>query len=221
MLILLYYVAGVNVCMVFQIVAARMVYGLRVQWWQKLTRLTFIAPLVVPSVVTIFMWKFIYYPEIGVIARLAAAMGKTAPNLLGDKYWVNPAIIFVGFPWIAGMNFIIFYSAFQGIDTSMCEAAEIDGASGLKRFLKIEMPSIFPQVKTMYMFAIIGVMQSYEKVLLLTDGGPNDASLVPGLYMYQTGFGSGSSYGYSCAISVILFLITMAATMAVNRMKEE
>lgn len=221
MVTLLYYFVGTTLCMAVQVVAARLVCGLKPAWWQNTTRTIFVAPFVVPSVVTVFMWRFIYYPEIGVFARIAEFFGKTAPDFLGNSLLVNPAIIFAGFPWIAGVNFLIFYSAFNGVDPSMREAAEIDGASSIKCFFKVELPMIMPQIKTMYMFALIGLMQSYEKNLLFTNGGPNDASLVPGLYMYQTGFGSDSSFGYSSAISVVLFIITFAATWFVNKAKED
>jgi ABC-type sugar transport system permease subunit len=167
------------------------------------------------------MWRFIYYPEVGVMSRILDYFNVTMPNLLGVTGYVMAAIIFIGFPWIAGINYIIMYSAFQAIDSSLIEASNIDGADGWTIFFKIELPLIMPQIKALLVLAVIGLVQDYERFLILTDGGPNNASLVPGLHMYHMGFGNGDNqYGYACAIAVVLFLITLGASILLMRRKK-
>jgi len=147
------------------------------------------------------MWKFIYYPEIGVVARIAELIGMDSPNFLGDASTVNYALIFIGFPWVAGTNFIILYSAFQGVDKSLTEAAAVDGATGVRAFFSIELPTILPQLKVLFVYGIIGLVQQYEKNLVMTGGGPNNSSLLPGLHMYNAALGSVEpEFGYMVRI---------------------
>lgn len=219
---LLIYLCGMFVCLFVQVVAAKLVYSVINQGLQKFFRAVFIVPMVVPSVVILLMWKFIYYPDLGVISRIFDFFGMTYPNFLGNPETVNYALIFVGFPWVAGTSFIILYSAFQGVDKSIIEASRIAGASETKIFFSIELPMITPQLKVLVVYGIIGLVQQYEKNLIMTSGGPNNASLLPGLYMYNTAFGSVEpEFGYACAISVVLFVATMAASIFAMRFKEE
>lgn len=222
MKLLIVYFVGLVVCLFTQIITAKFVQSVVSQKLQKVFRATFIVPMVVPAVVTLLMWKFIYYPEIGVISRIAEMFGMQSPNLLGDAKTVNLALIFVGFPWVAGTNFIILYSAFQGIDKSLTEAAAVDGATGIRSFFEIELPTILPQLKVLFVYGIIGLVQQYEKNLVMTGGGPNNASLLPGLHMYNTALGSVEpEFGYACAISVVLFAVTMISSVLAMRFKEE
>lgn len=222
MRLLIVYFWGLIVCLFTQIITAKFVQSVTKQWLQKIFRATFIVPMVVPAVVTLLMWKFIYYPGIGVISRIAEMMNMTSPDLLGNAQTVNYALIFVGFPWVAGTNFIILYSAFQGVDKSLTEAAAIDGATGIKTFFKIELPTILPQLKVLFVYGLIGLVQQYEKNLIMTNGGPNNASLLPGLHMYNVALGAVEpEFGYACAISVVLFVVTMTASILAMRFKED
>ncbi len=222
MKLLLVYFVGFIVCLFTQIITAKFVQSIISQRIQKVFRAIFIVPLVVPAVVTLLMWKFIYYPEIGVVARVADMLGMSSPNFLGNPATVNIALIFVGFPWVAGTNFIILYSAFQGVDKSLTEAASIDGATSIKKFFKVELPLILPQIKVLFVYGVIGLVQQYEKNLIMTGGGPNNASLLPGLHMYNVALGSAEpEFGYACAISVVLFIVTMTASVLAMRFKED
>lgn len=222
MKLLLVYFVGFIVCLFTQIITAKFVQSIISQRIQKVFRAIFIVPLVVPAVVTLLMWKFIYYPEIGVVARVAEMLGVSSPNFLGNPATVNIALIFVGFPWVAGTNFIILYSAFQGVDKSLTEAASIDGATSIKTFFNVELPLILPQIKVLFVYGVIGLVQQYEKNLIMTGGGPNNASLLPGLHMYNVALGSAEpEFGYACAISVVLFVVTMTASVLAMRFKEE
>ncbi len=223
MLLLLYYFVGLIVCFFTQIITAKFTQSVVNMRLQKIFRAAFIVPMVVPGVITLMMWKFIYYPGTGVIARIAAAMGMAqSPNLLGNAKTVNAALIFAGFPWVAGTSFIILYSAFQGVEKSLTESAAIDGATGIKTFFLIELPTIMPQLKVLFVYAIIGLVQQYEKNLIMTNGGPNNASLLPGLHMYKLAFGGTEpQFGYACAVCMILFVVTMVSSIFAMRYKEE
>jgi len=202
---------GMNICFIFPIIAAKQLHCMQSAKLQYILRTVFILPIVVPSVVIMMLWKFIYYPQMGVIARLCSNFGISSPNLLGNPSTALVSVIIIGFPWITGLSFIIIYAALQGIDTSLIEAAKLDGASGIRIFCNVEIPIVMPQIKGLYILACIGQFQDYERFLILTQGGPKNATMVPGLHMYNIAFSvSGSSeYGYSCAIAVVLFIITV------------
>lgn len=201
---------GMNICFIFPIVAAKQLNIITSERVQYVLRTVFMLPIVVPTVVTMMLWKFIYYPQIGVVAKICSYLGMASPDLLGNPKTALVASIIIGFPWISGLNFIIIYSALRGVDSSMLEAAKLDGASEMRIFLSIELPEVMPQIKSLYTIAVIGQFQSYEKYLILTQGGPNNATIIPGLHMYNMAFSvdRASQYGYSCAIAVVLFVAT-------------
>lgn len=209
-------------CFSFSVIAAKLTLMVKSKKKQYLFRVLLFLPMAIPSVVTMMMWKFLYYPEIGAFAHIFKWFGATFPNVLGTEKFVLWAIVLIGFPWISGFNYIIVTSALQGVDAGLIEGAKIDGTGFLKIFFRIELPLIAPQLKTLVTLALIGQIQEYERFLILTNGGPNNASLVPGLHMYKMAFSSGNSqYGYSCAISVILFLITLVFSIIIMRRKKE
>lgn len=214
---------GMHICFCFPIIAAKLLHSISSKRFQYALRTTFVIPMVVPAVVSMMLWKFIYYPQIGMIARIATSMGLASPNLLGTQSTALFAIILINFPWVSGLPFLTYFSAFQNVDRSQIEAAKIDGASAFQIFKKIELPNILPQIKALYLISIIGQFQDYERFLILTDGGPNNATLVPGLHMYHQAFPAvgESEYGYACAIAVILFMCTIVMSKVLIRNKED
>lgn len=224
--LLFFFLFGFLIAFQFPIIAAELIYNLKNNKLQYIFRSLFIIPIVVPLIVTVLVWKFMYYPSIGVFARILEAIGVDTPNFLGSTAWVKPSIIMIGFPWVAGLPFLIIFAALQGIDTGILESSRIDGCSTFRRILKIDIPLIMPQLKALLALGIIAQIQDYEKILILTQGGPNNASLVPGLHMYNLAFPSGggeSMFGYSSSMAVVLFIITLFFTiisMRINKNKD-
>ena len=207
---LLYILAGFLVCFQFPLIAAKLTHSLasdRLQYW---FRSFFMIPLGVPGIVSLFMWKFIYYPEVGALSRILGFFNVAAPNMLGNPRFVMIAIILMGFPWVAGLNYIINFAALQEIDISISDAADLDGAGYFAKFFRVELPLIMPQLKALLILGLIGTVQDYERFLLLTGGGPMNRTLVPGLHMFNMAFGRGeANYGYACAISLVLLAINL------------
>jgi len=215
---LLILMGGMVICFQMPILAAKLTQSLHSNRVQYVFRTIFLVPIAVPAVVTLLMWKFMYYPEIGVISNILSNFGMKFPNVFGIERYTLPAIILIGFPWVSGLGYIIIYSALQSIDSSILESAKIDGSGGIRTFFKIEIPLIMPQIKVLFVLAIIGLIQDYERFLILTNGGPNNASLVPGLHMYKLAFGDGESlYGYSSAIAVVLFVFTLIISVLIMK----
>ena len=215
---LFYLFLGMNVCFLSPIIMAKLTYTLSSDRVKYLIRSAFTITTVVPTVVTMMIWKFVYYPNIGLVARIMQSLSLPSPNLLGDEKTALFAVILIGFPWVNGLSFLMYFASLQSIDTSMLEAARIDGATEFQTFIKIELPLMKPLIVSFYVLAFINQFQDYERFLILTGGGPNNATMTPALYMYQNAFGyNDSRFGYACAVAMILFVITFTLTKVLRR----
>ncbi|MFD2330562.1 carbohydrate ABC transporter permease [Cohnella sp. GCM10020058] len=186
--------------------------------WGKWIQRLYIIPMVIPFTVLILFWKFFYEYNFGILNNALKSLGLDAYMhvWLGEQATALPAILFVGFPWITGFGFLILLAGFQNNDPALHEAAKIDGASGGQIFLKIDIPLVLPQIKILIVLGMIAGIQQFGTQLIMTNGGPNGATIVPGLLMYQTAFTNGN-IGYGSTIGVFLFAITLVITFINNK----
>jgi raffinose/stachyose/melibiose transport system permease protein len=198
------------------LLVAKLIMGLRSPRWQHVFRVLFVVPLVVPTVVIYLMWAFIYDPNIGLINQVLGALHLTGlqQDWLGDPTLALYSIMFLGFPWVDGFALLIYTAGLQAIPGEVLEAAAIDGCGGWGRFLRVELPLLLGQLRLILVLTIINGIQQFTVVLILTGGGPANATMVPGLYLYLSAFDYGR-FGYACAIGAVLFIIIMGFT-AVN-----
>lgn len=204
------------VIMIAPLIGAELIFSLRSGRVQYIYRVLFIIPMVVPSIVTIMIWTFIYDPVLGVLNKLFTDIfhisRELIPNWLGDPRWVIPSLIFIGFPWLSGMNLLIYFSGLQDISLDVLEYAQIDGCTGFKQIIRIHLPLIMGQVRLLFILGIIGTLQNLTIPLLITDGGPGYASYVPGLYMYVKAFRQGD-FGMSLTIATFMFIVIFILTV--------
>lgn len=211
-------VFNVIVVVTMPLLAAALVFHLphkRIQYW---LRVAFVFPMIVPVVVTILVWRWLYSMDGGVNLMLQAiGLESVARAWLGDRSTVLGAIMFVGFPWVAGLNFLIYLAGLQNISQELLDAAVVDGANAVQRFFRIELPLIRGQLRLLIMLTIIYWLRSFELPLIMTDGGPGWASMVPGLRMYQT-VTRDFNLGYGSAIGFVLFAIVFLVTIIQMRL---
>ena len=197
-------------------IAAELIFHLNTARAQYLYRVLFIIPMVVPAVVTVLIWTFIYEPSIGLLNRLLVDVFRIAresiPNWLGDRRFVIPSLIFIGFPWMSGLNLLIYYSGLQDISTDVIEYAQLDGCVGFSRVFRIDIPLITGQIRLLLVLGIIGTLQNLAIPLLMTRGGPGYDSYVPGLYMYFKAF-NNSDFGMGFTIATVMFVIIFILTL--------
>jgi raffinose/stachyose/melibiose transport system permease protein len=175
-------------------------------WW----RMTFVMPIVVPATVIVFVWRWFYGLDGGLnqILRLIG-LGDLTLLWLGKPATALWAIIFTGFPWIAGLNFLIYLAALQSIPGELLDAAIVDGASAWRRFFLIELPLIRNQMFVLVLLTFIYYLRSFDAPLIMTNGGPGTAgTLVPGLQMYRA-VRDNLDLGYGSAIGTVLFAVTL------------
>ncbi|OQA42371.1 MAG: sn-glycerol-3-phosphate transport system permease protein UgpA [Chloroflexi bacterium ADurb.Bin325] len=206
-------VASVIINLTFPLLAAALIFHLRALKLAYFYRVLFVIPMVVPAIVVLMIWRFIYSPNIGLLNEMLRAvnLGSVARPWLGDFKLALAAIIFIGFPWISGFSTLIYLAGFQAIPTELLDAAAIDGASTWARFTRVELPLIMSQIKLIVILTIIGSFQGFTTIMIMTNGGPGQTTMVPGLYLYRNAMHYGKM-GYACAIGTVLFLITMALT---------
>ena len=173
----------------------------------------FLAPIVVPGMVTILLWQgYILDPNSGLINKVLALVGVEGPAWLGEHSTALLGVILVGFPWVGGVGFLVFLAGLLGIPRSLVESAQLDGAGGLRTFWSIELPLIKGPLKLVLVLTFVGSIQDFASILVLTNGGPGTATLVPALHMYNMAF-RFEQFGQGAAIGLVLFLLILAVTV--------
>jgi raffinose/stachyose/melibiose transport system permease protein len=204
---------AVIINLVFPLGAAAFIFHLRDLQWAYFYRVLFVVPLVVPGVVVLLIWRFIYSPNLGLLNEILRAIGQEnwVRPWLGDFTLALYAIIFIGFPWVAGFATLIYLAGFQAIPLELLDSAAIDGASTRQRFFAVELPLVLSQVKLVTILTVIGSFQNFSTILIMTNGGPGTNTMVPGLYLYRNAM-QYNKMGYACAIGTLMFVITLALT---------
>ncbi|MFW5955733.1 MAG: carbohydrate ABC transporter permease [Rhodothermales bacterium] len=169
----------------------------------------FFIPHVMSMAIVAIIWTFIYNPSFGVVNRALAAIGLESLQRiwLGDRDVIMGALT-VPLVWFnLGFYMVIFISAIAEIDSQLFDAAEIDGASELQKFLYVIVPSIWNFVRIALVFFVITAFNySFELVYVITQGGPNRASELLTTYLYEQAF-ERSRFGYAAAVGIVVFLI--------------
>lgn len=195
------------------LLTAASIFVLRNKQSQFVYRVLFTLPMVIPEIVLILIWRFIYDPNVGILNNLLDVINLHSWNRswLGDESWALYALMGFKFPWIAGMYFLLFWAGLELIPNTVREAAALDGCTGFTRFFYIDLPLLKGQIRVVTILTIIGVVQKFWIQQILTDGGPGWATMVPGLWMFKMAF-DYSRTGYACAIGVILFGLLFVIT---------
>lgn len=185
-------------------------------------RFLFVLPMVVPGIVSTLMWEQIYDPTIGLLNKVLEVVGleQLQRVWLGDPKTAIWAIIFMGFPFINALAFLVYYAGFINIDASLYEAAKVDGATRARIFWKVQIPMISREIIMMIVLTFIGTVQDYSSIYILTGGGPGTSTYVPGLELYYNATKFGR-YGYACALGLVMFLFIMAGTILNLRIKSK
>ena len=181
----------------------------------KFFRLIFFMPSVIPAVAVSMMWLMILNPEYGILNRALDMFGIIGPAWLQDPDYALSALMVMGI-WGVGNTIIIYLSGLQGVPEELYEAADLDGAGVVKRFLNITVPMISPTIFFNLIMGIIGGFQYFTQAFVMTNGGPLNSTLFYNLFLYNKAFVS-YEMGYASALSWILFGIIMVFTLIVIR----
>ncbi|MGQ9583935.1 MAG: carbohydrate ABC transporter permease [Anaerolineae bacterium] len=175
-------------------------------------RAGFYMPLIVPLVASAVVWQRVFHPEFGLMNEVLAWVGVPPQKWLWDPKLAKPAFIFMSF-WMIGRQMVIFIAGLQNIPESLLEAASIDGAGTFRRIIHVIIPLMTPMIFYNMIMAIINSFQTFVPALLMTDGGPQDATLFVVLNIYRNGF-QYYNMGYASALAWELFVIIVGFTVA-------
>jgi multiple sugar transport system permease protein len=175
----------------------------------------------VTSIVTIAIaWNLLFSRETGPINQLIGMVGVDfAPGWTSDKDWAMPAVIIVSVWRDMGYYMLLFLAGLQTIPKELYEAATIDGANAWQRFRDVTLPGLRHTTFFVLVMLTISSFKVFDLILVLTDGGPGQSTLVLAQLIFQRGF-EENQFGYASAISVVLFFLCLLVTLvqfAVNR----
>ena len=176
-------------------------------------RAIFYVPSIVPAVASSAIWMYIYNPRGGLLNSILRMFGLSPQNFIYSTGGVLPSLAIMAL-WAAGNTVVIYLAGLQGVPRHLYEAAEIDGAGALVKFKDITVPMMTPIIFYNFVMAIINSMQTFTQAYIMTEGGPNNASLFYSLLVYRTAF-KQSSMGYSAAMSWLLFVLIAVLTAIV------
>jgi multiple sugar transport system permease protein len=174
-------------------------------------------PSVISGVAVALLWEWLFNGRFGLINYLLQVFfGIEGPNWLGDQKTVLYAFVMVHV-WTVGGSMLINLSALQSVPSALYEAASIDGANAWHRFRHITIPSISPVIFYNLVMGIIAALQSFTLFYILTQGGPNNATLTYMLYLYNVAF-QRTRMGYGSAMAWVLFAYLAILTIGVFRL---
>ncbi|MGI8312284.1 carbohydrate ABC transporter permease [Saccharopolyspora hattusasensis] len=182
-------------------------------------RTLFFSPVLVSLVAWTLVWQLMLQPE-GSVNSLLGFFGADGPNWLRGESTAMVSVIVVQVIKNVGLNMVLFLAALQGVPQPLYEAAKIDGAGAWTRFRRITVPLISPTILLTSIITIVGSLQVFAQIAVLTQGGPGTSTTVLIYYLYQQAF-QFHHFGYGATISVLLFVIVAALTLLQWRMRRK
>lgn len=175
-------------------------------------RTCYYLPVVVSTVVMAMIWSFLLNPANGLIPYLIRRFGMGNINLLGDTRFVLWIIAFVTIVASLGTCLIMYIAAMLGVSTELLEAAKIDGATKFQRSIHIVIPLVQPTTMYLTVTQVIAMLKLFVIIQLLTDGGPNNASMTMMYYLYRNAF-KYDKVNSAAAIGVLMFIFALIITL--------
>jgi multiple sugar transport system permease protein len=173
-------------------------------------RTIFYLPAITPVIASAVVWNQIFNADFGVLNNLLRIVGIHGIKWLFDPPYAKPAFILMSL-WAIGPQMVIFLAGLQNIPAELLEAAEMDGASSWQRFWSISLPILSPVLFFNLVIGIVGSFQVFTNAFVMTNGGPQNATLFMVLYIYLNGFHL-FKMGYAATLSWLLFWIIMIFT---------
>jgi sn-glycerol 3-phosphate transport system permease protein len=177
-----------------------------------LLRLAYFTPTVLPMIAVANIWLFFYTPEYGLLEQVLGALGFGAHNWLGSKSTALGCLIAVTVWKEAGFFMIFYLAALQSMSPHLAEAAAIEGASRAYFFRRVTFPLLMPTTLFVLVNAVINAFRLVDHVVVMTRGGPDNATSLLLYYIYEIGFRFWDS-AYAAALTIVLLAILGGAAL--------
>jgi raffinose/stachyose/melibiose transport system permease protein len=180
-------------------------------------RTIFFLPFVLSEVITGLVWGFIYFPNGGLVNTITAALfGAPRVAWLAEPNLVLPAV-FVVVTWkFFGYHMVLYLAGLQNIPLELNEAAHVDGATGWQVLRFITVPLLGSTIRLTIYLAVLGSLQIFDLVWVMTTGGPVNASETMATYLYRFGF-QRFQLGYGSAVAVLMFVLCFSFSLIYQR----
>ena len=184
---------------------------------RNLLRAVFFFPAVFSSLIIGYLWNFIMSSsDFRLINNILHQLGLGTLNFFTSKNALYSVILTQIWQW-TGWAMVIFLANLQSISPDLYEAAEIDGANGLKKFMYVTLPLMCPSVKIVIVTGLIGGMKVFDIIYSMTSGGPGDATQTVMTVMMKKGISEGF-YSTGSAFGVCFFIIVLAISAIVTKL---
>jgi raffinose/stachyose/melibiose transport system permease protein len=185
-------------------------------------RMLLFLPLVITDIVTAVAWTWVYdtHGPLNTVMR-SVGLGHFIPSQgwLGDFNTALPAVGVFGLWGGFGFCLILFLAGVMKIPASLYEAARVDGANAVREFFAVTLPGLRYELQVVLVLSVIGTLDTFDEIYVLTGGGPGTATTVPAYLVWRRAFQSGQ-VGSAAALGITLMLIIFAVTYAINRLME-
>lgn len=168
-------------------------------------RMLYYLPVVTSMVAVAVAWRYVFNRE-GVVNWVLGLFGAGPTDFLLDRHWALPTVVLLEAWKNAGLFMMIYLAGLQAVPSEQVEAATIDGAGAWQRLLHVVVPALRPTFAVTLVLSMLEAMRAFESVYVLTRGGPLDATLTLGYYIWSKAF-QDYDMGYASAVGLLLWAI--------------
>jgi sn-glycerol 3-phosphate transport system permease protein len=176
-------------------------------------RLAYFTPTVLPMIAVANIWLFFYTPEYGLLEQFRGAFGASAQNWLGSRNSALGCLMVVAVWKEAGFFMIFYLAALQQMSPNLAEAAAIEGASRWYFFRRVTLPLLMPTTLFVLVNAVINAFRLVDHVVVMTRGGPDNATELLLYYIYEIGFRFQDS-AYAATLTIVLLALLGSVALA-------
>ncbi len=187
-------------------------------WGRNIYRAIFYLPAIVSPVVIGIIWRRIYNPFGGFLSDLGQATGLTflsQPYLADPRMAIFASIAVNVWQW-TGWSMLLYLAGLQGISQEMLDAGDVDGVNGWQRIRYLIWPLLTHVHSTLILLGVIGALQTFALIFIMTKGGPNHATEMLPTYIFQQAF-EMQAMGYASAVAVVLLVVALVLSVILVR----
>lgn len=202
----------------FPFLAAELLHFIRRKNFSEAIKKIFVLPMLVPGIVTIIIWRYLYGNNYGFNSILQAiGLGHLRHDWLNDGFTAIWCVALVGFPFVSGLYFLILHAAINTIPSELYESAILDGCTTFDVVRHIHIPNLKPYFSLIFTLAVIGSLQNFGLIAATTNGGPGYDTMIPSMYMYLIAF-SNNDLGYGSALGIFILFVIIGLTLISRRL---
>jgi sn-glycerol 3-phosphate transport system permease protein len=175
-------------------------------------RMAYFTPTVLPMIAVANIWLFFFTPQYGLIEQVSSLFGGSSQNWLGSQETALFSVTVVAVWKEAGFFMIFYLAALQTISPTLAEAAALEGASRWTYFWRVQFPLLMPTTLFVLINAVINAFRMVDHIIVMTRGGPDNATTLLLFYIYQVGFNFWDT-AYAASLTVVLLAILAAIAL--------